>query len=341
MIRVAIANDTAISLEALRRAIALNSAYRLIWTASDGAQAIEKARLDPPDLILMDLLMPTVDGVAATRQIMKQSPCAILIVTASVHRNTSRVFEAMGAGALDVVKTPALGREFGEGGDLGLAAAEPLLAKMATVSAYLGKSRRGAVSRETISVDLPDLILIGASTSGPKALAQILNRMPVKREVAIVVVQHIDLQFAAGLAAWLDGQTALAVRLAKVGDRPAVGTVLLAGGEGHLVMRGDRTLAYTKTAIDAVHQPSVDMFFASVAKSWPLASRAGGKAVLLTGMGRDGAKGLLALRSANWQTIAESEESCVVYGMPRAAAELGAACEVLAVQKIAEVLARN
>ena len=340
-IRVAIANDTVIALEALRRAIATDPAYRLIWTASDGALAVEKALADPPDLMLMDLLMPKVDGVEATRQIMARSPCAILIVTASVHRNTSRVFEAMGAGALDVVKTPALGQTFdGEN----LAAARPLLDKMATMSVYLGKARRWDMTGQKPAKSaaplpqIPELIVIGASTGGPKAVAKILSQLPAERDAAVVVVQHIDAQFSTGLAEWLDGQTAMAVRLAKTGDRPKAGTVLVAKGDRHLVMESDRTLSYTSAFSNVIYRPSVDVFFASVAQHWPLLHGAMGKAILLTGMGRDGAKGLSALRAARWETIAESEESCVVYGMPRAAIALGAACQILSIQEISDAL---
>lgn len=345
MIRVVIANDTVLALEALRRAIATDPTYQLIWTASDGEQAIEKAASDPPDLMLMDLLMPKVDGVEATRQIMARSPCAILIVTASVHRNTSKVFEAMGAGALDVVKTPALGFAFGREQTERLSTARPLLDKMATARAYLGKSSRKVANRrintvETQQLELPELIVMGASTGGPKALAKILEQMPAERQTAMVIVQHIDAQFVSGLTEWLDERSSLPVRLAKTGDRPTAGRVLVAGGNQHLVLRSDRTLAYRKAAASDIHKPSIDIFFTSLAQHWPLSSTVG-KAVLLTGMGRDGAKGLLALRAAKWQTIAESEDSCVVYGMPKAAIELGAANQILNIQAISKVLASS
>ena len=335
-IRVAIANDTVIALEALRRAIATDPAYKLIWTASDGAQAVEKAASDPPDLMLMDLLMPKVDGVEATRQIMARSPCAILVVTASVRGNTSKVFEAMGAGALDVVKTPALGRKR----NADKTAAQPLLAKMSTMSAYLGRSQRSSARREEslLAERLPDLVAIGASTGGPKALATILSKLPADSSLAVVLVQHINAQFAAELASWLNERTALDVRLAESGDKPKAGVVLMAGEDRHLVMQGDRALTYTDAFSKTIHKPSVDVFFSSLAQHWPQSRRGKSKAILLTGMGRDGAKGLVALRAARWMTIAESEESCVVYGMPRAAVEMGAARRILSVEAIAAEL---
>lgn len=334
MIKVAIANDTLIALEALRRVIAQDSSYQLIWTARNGAEAIAHCWRDRPDLILMDLLMPEIDGVEATRQIMARSPCAILIVTASVHRNTSKVFEAMGHGALDVVKTPALGLQVGRA----YPAADPLLAKMATVATFIGKSHRSnRLSQSTLPAGLAtaaDLIVIGASTGGPKALAKIFAQLPANLPAAITVVQHIDRQFAPGLAEWLNSQSPLPVALARHGEVPQLGKILIAQAENHLVMRRDRTLAYTPAPEPTPYCPSVDLFFKSVAQHWPRP----GQAVLLTGMGRDGAQGLAELQAAGWNTVAESEASCVVYGMPRAAVEIGAANQILPLEEISQAL---
>ncbi|MGC1305911.1 MAG: chemotaxis response regulator protein-glutamate methylesterase [Phormidesmis sp.] len=330
-IRVAIANDTLIALEALRRVIATDPNYELIWTAKDGAQAVEKCQRDRPDLILMDLLMPQLDGVEATRQIMAQSPCAILIVTASVDRNTSKVFEAMGHGALDVITTPILGLASRQPAP---EAARPLLAKMATLRTLISQPTTANVPlghRLSQPPSTPKLIILGASTGGPKALAKILAQIPSKSTAAVMFVQHIDPQFAAGLATWLNSQTQVPVVLAKAGDAPQPGKVLMAQAKHHLIMQGDRTLAYTPTDAGIPYTPSVDVFFKSVAAHWP----SPGTAILLTGMGRDGAAGLHTLRNAGWHTIAESQQSCVVYGMPRAAIESGAACSVLSVEAIA------
>lgn len=341
MIKVAIANDTLMSLEALRRAIATDPSYELIWTAENGTDAVAAAKRDRPDLILMDLLMPGLDGVEATRQIMRRSPCAVLIVTGSVHGNTSKVFEAMGCGALDVVQTPVLGR--GSTAESMSAAAQPLLAKMATVTKVIGKFSRAARMK---SVQSPaparsracDLIVIGASTGGPKALAKILGQFSPDLSAAVVIVQHIDVQFADGLADWLNRQSVLPLALAQEGDRPQPGKVLLAQAHGHLMMKRDRTLTYINShspkAKGRPYCPSVDVLFESVAQCWPQP----GQAVLLTGMGRDGAVGMSALRQAKWRTIAESQQSCVVYGMPRAAVEIGAALSVLSVDEIARSL---
>lgn len=348
MIKVAIANDTLIALEALRRAISVSSAYQLIWVARDGAEAVDKAEQNPPDLILMDLLMPNMDGVEATRQIMAHSPCAILIVTGSVKSNTSRVFEAMGCGALDVVQTPTIARSVRHTGsaDAVQTAAQPLLAKMMTVSKVIGKYDRSIRSGAAIAgrnrpcIRSHQLIVIGASTGGPKALAKILSQLPRALPAAILIVQHIDAQFVGGLSEWLNAQSRLPVRIAVAGDRPQKGEILLSGTSGHLSMKRDRSLTYLAAnapeAQNTVYLPSVDVLFKSVAKYW----RSPGQAVLLTGMGKDGAVGLDSLRLAGWHTIAESQQSCVVYGMPRAAVEIGAADSVLSSEQIASELVK-
>jgi two-component system response regulator WspF len=153
----------------------------------------------------------------------------------------------------------------------------------------------------------------------------------------VVIVQHIAADFAAGLAAWLQGRCALPVRLARDGDVLEPGKVLLAGTDDHLVVRSDRRLAYSADPADCPYRPSVDVFFESLAAGWA----SPGVAALLTGMGRDGARGLLRLRRLGWHTIAQDQASSVVYGMPRAAADLNAACQVLPLEQVpAAVLER-
>lgn len=336
MLTIAIVNDTAIAVEALHRAIAATPSYRLLWVAYTGSEAVQYCAAQPPDVILMDLNMPGLDGVEATRQIMQRSPCAILIVTASITRNTAKVFEAMGHGALDVVTTPALGT-----GDP--KAVQFLIKKIATVAKYAGYAPPVATSRPASSVltgsrpGLPPLIVIGTSTGGPHALQKILSQLPgASFNAAIVVIQHIDAQFAAGLVDWLNQSSRLPVALARNGDRPEAGKVLIAGTNDHLLLRPNQSLRYSHEPAHLAHRPSVDVFFQSVAHHWPQP----GLALLLTGMGRDGAEGMALLKTARWQTIAESAESCVVFGMPKAAIARGAADHVLPLEKIADYVVR-
>lgn len=338
MLNIAIANDTAIAVEALRRTLADLPDYNLLWVARTGVEAVERATAEPPDLILMDINMPELGGVGATRQIMQVAPCAILIVTASVTLNTAKVFEAMSYGALDVVKTPSWGSGDPE-------EAQVLLRKIATVS----KLVRRQPQQQTVQTqpsppqlhdstfDLPNLVAIGASTGGPNTLKAILSQLPGDFQAAIVVIQHIDCQFAASLVDWLNRFSTLPVSLACNGDRPQAGRVLVAGTNDHLILRPNRTLRYTREPAESFYRPSVDVFFQSLARHWGQR----GTAVLLTGMGRDGAMGMSLLHEAKWQTIAENEASCVVFGMPKAAIAAGAVREVLSVDAIVDRLAKR
>jgi two-component system, chemotaxis family, response regulator WspF len=175
------------------------------------------------------------------------------------------------------------------------------------------------------------LIAIGASAGGPSAVATVLAGLPEEMPSAIVVVQHVDARFAASMTEWLNGESPIPVRLAKELDCPAAGVVLLAGTDDHLVLKAPRCLGYTSDPIDRVYRPSVDLLFESVGRLWP--GRIIG--VLLTGMGDDGARGLKTLRDESHHTIAQDEATSTVYGMPRAAADLGAAVDILPLERIA------
>jgi chemotaxis response regulator CheB len=333
-VRIAIVNDLALAVEALRRAVCSIPGASVAWIARDGGEAIALCARDRPDLVLMDLIMPGVDGVAATREIMRRSPCPVLVVTASVHGNVAKVYEALGHGALDAVATPRLGL----GG--GLEGAAELVRKIATVQALVrerapsaGEPDRAGPARSAAGAAprlAPPVVAIGASTGGPAALAQVLGALPRDLPAAIAVVQHVDVAFAPGLAHWLAHRTVLSVAPLSGPEALRVGHVWLAAAEEHLVLRDDLRLGLAAEPHGVLHRPSIDVFFESVARRLP----GRGCGVLLTGMGRDGARGLLALRRAGFHTIAQDEPSSVVWGMPRAAVESGAAGEVLPLEQI-------
>jgi two-component system, chemotaxis family, response regulator WspF len=327
--RIAIVNDVRMAVEAVRRVV-LSGHHQIAWVAQDGQEAVERCGADRPDLILMDLIMPRLDGVQATRRIMAATPCAIVVVTASVKDHASQVFEAMGAGALDAVNTPELEDPHAQDG------AKALLAKIETIRKLLGpgSARRPVANLDNTarpsSPSADCLVALGSSAGGPAALATVLSQLPADFRAPVVIVQHVDVQFAPGLANWLDSQTKLQVRLAREGDRPEPGTALLAGKDLHLVFASPTRLTYTRHPEDCSYRPSVDAFFKSAAQFW----RGDIVAALLTGMGRDGAEGLKDLHAAGHHTIAQDRATCAVYGMPKAAAELGAASEILALDKI-------
>jgi two-component system response regulator WspF len=305
-VKIGIANDLAMAAEALRRAIAA-SEHEVLWVARDGREAVRMCAEQRPDLVLMDLVMPELDGVEATRQIMQASPCAILIVTAQPQDNVGLVFRALGAGALDVTATPVL---------MGGAAADAeLMAKIKTIGKLirvsLAEQAAAQAPAEPVAGGvLRHLLAIGASTGGPGAIAKILAGWTPPAGTAIVVVQHIDANFAGHFAKWL----------ARTND--------------HLVLDAHHRLRYDAHPDDYAYRPSVDVFFHCVAQQWD----GDATGVLLTGMGRDGARGLLAMRQAGKVTIAQDQASSAVYGMPRAAAEIAAAQRILSLENISSAL---
>jgi two-component system response regulator WspF len=333
--RIAIVNDLSLAVEILRRIVLDSAVHKVAWVAQTGEEAIRKCEVDTPDLILMDLFMPDMDGVEATRRIMYASPCPILVVTATMEDHAGKVFEAMGHGALDAINTPMMGS--GEGARK---SRDALLKKITIIEKLSLNSQASPTKRQTRgtpSAKVSSLIVIGASTGGPKALADILSRMPADLAAGIVIAQHVDGEFSGGMARWLDEQSPLSIRLAEEGAYPSRGTALLAGKNDHLVLTPNLNLAYTREPVATPFRPSVDELFKSVAAHWPSM----GIAVLLTGMGRDGAEGMKMLHRVGWHTIAQDEATSVVYGMPKAARELGAASEILPIDRIAPAILRR
>jgi len=322
--RIAIVNDMRAASEALRRVVDSLPDHEVAWTAGDGVEAVALAKRDRPDLILMDLLMPHLDGVQATRQIMAAAPCAILVVTATVSGNISLVYEAMGFGALDAVDTPILGTA-GE-----VSGAGALVEKIGVIAKLVGATEPRKTARAPAAAAAPRLLVVGASTGGPKAISDLLLPLPRDWNVATLIVQHVDVAFSQGLAKWLGDRTGRPVRVAAHGQQPQGGDVLLAGTNDHLVLSKGRTLEYRDEPRDVFFRPSVDVFFESVADHWPQT----GVALLLTGMGKDGARGLMKLRGRGWHTIAQDEASSIVWSMPKAAVDTGAACEVLSIDRM-------
>ncbi|MDR3636890.1 MAG: chemotaxis-specific protein-glutamate methyltransferase CheB [Isosphaeraceae bacterium] len=330
--RIGIVNDMALACEALRRAVVAGG-HQAAWTARDGAEALELSRRDRPDLILMDLVMPRMDGVEATRRIMAETPCPIIVVTASIGNHMNRVYAAMHNGAIDAAETPVLGPR----GDIQGAAT--LLEKIDTVGKLIGAgaAAHAEVGRHKPAGERPPLVLLGASTGGPGAVGEVLGGFPKRWDASVVIVQHFDAVFSSDLAHWLGVRGGHKVDIAAEGDELAPGRWYLAGTDDHLVLTPSLRLGYVAEPKGLTYRPSVDVFFASVAAHWP--DR--GTAALLTGMMRDGAEGLKALRRRGWHTIAQDEATSVVWGMPRAAAEIGAASRVLPITEIADALVKG
>ncbi|MBF0263757.1 MAG: chemotaxis-specific protein-glutamate methyltransferase CheB [Gammaproteobacteria bacterium] len=333
---IAIVNDVSMICTILKKIIIENSNHKVIWTAEDGRIAVEKAQQATPDLILMDLIMPVMDGVEATREIMKATPCAIVLVTASVDQNADMVFSAMAHGALDAISTPNLSASADQEG------ITPLLHKLKIIERLV--SPAGAIAPIEQTPKLPilknenknqfPLICIGASTGGPGALDIVLSHIPADLGAAIVIVQHVDADFTPGLADWLNTQAALEVKVAQTNMNIEINKVYIAGGDEHLLIDVNGKFYFNAEPRELFYRPSIDVFFNSVVSHWNGTC----VGVLLTGMGDDGAKGLLALKNKSAFTIAQDEASSAVYGMPRAAAKLNAAQQILPIEKISNAI---
>jgi two-component system response regulator WspF len=335
--RVALVNDLKMALEALRRVVESMPDASVVWMAEDGSQALDKCQQDLPDLVLMDMIMPVMDGVEATRQIMNTCPCPILVTTASVTDNVSYVFEALGHGAVDAVNTPVLGTAGS------LQGADDLIRKIRQVRQLRRPARTPLPSHEThsssappIASRIPPLVAIGASTGGPQALRKTLATIGKPPHYAVLVVQHLDAIFVPGLAKWLSSESDLPVGIVEPNQRPRAGQVYLACSSDHLVLGAEGRMQYVEEPKDRIHRPSVDVLFASLCEHHVPP----GVAVLLTGMGQDGANGLKSLLDHRWETIAQNESSSAVWGMPGAAVRMKAACQVLADSQIGEAIDR-
>ncbi len=328
----------------LRSLIETVPGYQIAWSAANGHEACKLCLIDPPDLLLMALQMPDMDGVEATRQIMKHSPCPILLMASSVESHAGKIFAAMGEGAKDVLNYPhpeeaekgkqALLRKLRTMATLqtpepGMSSKHPHLPPFNMASEKLART-----AKLPQMANLPKLIAIGASTGGPNALAQVLKQLPADLNAAIVIVQHLTEEFSFDLTAWLDAQSALNVHLAVENSRPRNHHVYIAHSNDHLILGKNCCFAYTPEPRHIHYRPSVDVFFESLAHGWPGI----GIGVLLTGMGRDGAEGLAALKRKGWHTIAQDQHSSVVYGMPKAAKELNAALDILPLDQIGQAI---
>ena len=332
--KVAIINNKQAARKELIRIVGQTSDHEVVWSTSSGASAIQFCKSVKPELILMDPLVRDMDGITVIRQIMADTPCAILIVTGSVDDRHEMVFDALGAGAIDAVNTPILDSQDYE------MAASALLKKIAIINVL---TRDNAVPPQSISggslspQNRPvetNLVVIGCSSGGPEALAELLGHLPMGFQSPIVIVQHVDAAFAPGLAKWLNVKSSIPVELAREGDELLPGRVLVAATNSHLVMSEQGRLDYSDEPSNSSYRPSVDVFFESVARNWKQSVTA----IILTGMGRDGSKGLLELRHKGAHTIAQDKFTSAVFGMPKAAVESGAAIDVLPINRIADAL---
>lgn len=337
-IRVLVVDDSPLFTEVLSEIIREDPQLILVGTASDGREALALTQSLRPDVITMDVRMPVMDGLEATAEIMAAMPTPILVVTSDPRfEKDEAVFEALRRGALDVVTKPTTWGGTPQEKQTLRERIHLLASIPVTAIRKRRPSRRISLSVAAHTAGRQERLLgIVSSTGGPAALAHILEGLPENFPVPIVIVQHLFPGFAPSLVSWLDGITPLRVKIAQDGEATVSGNVYLAPDDAHLVVNAQgRCVLDSTPALDG-HRPSGTKLLSSIAASY--GSRSLG--LVLTGMGSDGAEGLLAIRRAQGTTLAQDETTSVVYGMPRVAKETGAASSIVALSDIAETLCR-
>lgn len=341
MIRCLVVDDSRAFRALVRGILSTAPGVEVVGEACDGREAVALVRALRPDVVTMDVRMPNLDGVAAIEEIMRVAPTPVVVVSAEAAADSQRLsFRALEAGAIEVLAKP---RDPGTTRFARDAEAIRLAVRAVAGLVLVGRRRPpppGApppceAAPAAPRAAPPELLAIAASTGGPAALARILARLPRALPAPILVVQHVAAGFDAGLASWLATTTPLDVRLAVDGERLAPATVYLAPDGRHLAVHRGRARLEDGPPVHGF-RPSATQLFASVARE--LGARGAG--LVLTGMGCDGADGLALLRRAGGWTAAQSEASCVVYGMPRVARESGAAAHALDLDAIPDVIAR-
>jgi two-component system chemotaxis response regulator CheB len=337
MIRVFIVDDSPFVRRALTRVLAAQPGFQVVGAAGSGAEALAKVPAADPDFVTLDVDMPGMDGLQVLPALLRWKPALrVVMLSAHTREGAAATVSALAGGAVDFIDKSTFNVM-----DLDFLRREVVDRMQALVPVTpngRGNGAPAAAAREpAAAVDLRqcDLCVIGASTGGPPAVQRILERLPARFPIPIVVVQHMPAGFTEAFAKRLDSLSRLRVTEAVEGMRLLPGQVAVAPGGRHLRVSSGLAVVLTSEPAEARHIPSIDVTMRSAARSRP--GRVLG--ILLTGMGEDGADGMATIRAGGGITTAESEASCVVYGMPRAAVRRGGASLVLPLEEIAGVLA--
>jgi two-component system chemotaxis response regulator CheB len=340
-VRVLIVDDSVVVRRVLKRMLESDPGIRVIGMAADGGQAVELTAQLRPDLVTMDLMMPGMDGLEATARIMAYHPTPVLFFSSYFDRDgVHSRFDALAAGALDVVEKPTLMPD-----DKWEAQADALVRKVRALAripviahirgSHLQARKRTHTGRlAMVPGRAVDVAAIGVSSGGPRVLNEILPALPPDFALGLIIVQHMAEGFMPGLIEWLQQRCPLPVKVAAHGDAIVPGRILFAPDSSHLMVLASGRISLSNADPVNGHRPSVDVAFESIAKVY--GPRAAG--IVLTGMGSDGAAGLLAMRHAGAVTMVQNEESCVVFGMPRAAIDVGAAERIVTPAGLVESL---
>jgi two-component system, chemotaxis family, protein-glutamate methylesterase/glutaminase len=342
--RILVVEDSATVRKRLRSVLAADPEIDLVGEARDGRQAIDLCRALRPDVVTMDMMLPVMSGLAATEYIMAHCPTPILVVSSSFNRGEIfKTYDALAAGAVDVLEKPN-GDEAEGDWERRFLSTLKLVARIRVIT------HPRARLRTYVMHGLPDarpaeqpepprqmkVAAVGASTGGPSAIVEVFRALPRDFALPILLVLHLNPKISFAFADWLDAQSDLRAAFARDGEpvAEAAGRILMAPPDRHMAVRDGRIHLHAGPERFSC-RPSVDVLFESIAREYGQSTAA----CLLTGMGRDGASGLLSIRMAGGLTIAQDEATSVIYGMPREAALLGAAIRVLPLGEIGPALA--
>ncbi len=341
-LRVLVVEDSLTVRKRIVEVLTAQPDFEVVGEAADGKKGIELCQSLRPHAVTLDMMMPVLSGLAATEYIMAYCPTPILIVSASTNRGELfKTYDALAAGALDVLDKPT-GAESDAAWEQKLVSTLRLIARIKVITHPRARLSRRMAAPPTAPpapagrTARACAVVMGASTGGPGAVLEILKSLPATFPLPILLVIHLGKTFGTAFAEWLDAESPLRVAFAQDGERlppPGTGRVILAPPDEHLEVRDGR-LWRSRAPERFSCRPSVDVLFESAARELGAAT----VGCLLTGMGRDGAEGLLALRRAGAMTVAQDEETCVVFGMPREAILLGAAGKILPLSGVAPFL---
>ncbi len=345
-IKVMIVDDSALVRQVVSQALTSAPGIEVIGTASDPLFALQKMKAQWPDVLVIDIEMPRMDGISFLKKIMAERPTPVVICSSLAEKGAQATFEALGAGAVSIITKPKLGlKSFLEDASNDIVQAVRSAAR-ANMQALRSTSSSPGLNRPKLSADVmlsagsnralerttDQVVAIGTSTGGTQALEAVLTKLPATA-LGIVIVQHMPEKFTAMFAERLHNLCQIEVREAKHGDRVIPGRALIAPGGRHMMLKrngAQYVVDVTDGPLVNRHKPSVDVLFRSVAKF----AGANALGIIMTGMGDDGARGLKEMRDAGAKTIAQDEASCVVFGMPKEAIKLGAAEQILPLEQI-------